>query len=80
MACSRSSRRGMAIARHQREEQRGAFVAEVRDSLPRVPLGAPTAWQANARSIEHAREGLPIARGMADGPQRPHAAMVVKPC
>jgi hypothetical protein len=52
MASSRRSRRAMAIARREREEERGAFVAEVRDSLPRVALCGATAWEANARSIE----------------------------
>jgi hypothetical protein len=46
----------MAIERREREQTRRAFVAEVRDSLPRVPLGAATAWEVNARCIERAME------------------------
>jgi len=51
MPSTRATRRAFAIARNQRQERRAIFMTELHNSLPRVPLGASTTWQANARSI-----------------------------
>ncbi len=55
MPSTRNWRRGAAIRRHQNHASRDVFFAELRDSLPRVPLGATSAWQAHGRAIELGR-------------------------
>ena len=57
MPSSRTSRRAMAIARNQRHSARDLFLVDVRNSLPRVGLGATTDWQAGGVSIERSIEG-----------------------
>jgi hypothetical protein len=56
MPATKEWRRGAAIRRDQSHSCREVFLAEMHDSLPRVPLGARSAWQANGRSIELSRE------------------------
>lgn len=52
MPVSKQSKKIMAIRRNQARTPRDVFVADVRDSLPRVPLETDTAWEAGRRSIE----------------------------
>lgn len=52
MPASRQSRRAIAIKRRQTHTAREMFLEEVRNSLPRVPVGSATAWEAGRRSIE----------------------------
>ncbi len=52
MPASRQSRRAMAIKRRQTRSSRAVFLDDVRNSLPRVPVGSATAWEAGRRSLE----------------------------
>lgn len=49
-------RRTAAIRRNQTYTSRAIFLAELRDSLPRVVLDGRTDWQANGRAIDRARQ------------------------
>lgn len=51
MPCSRTSRRVMAIARHQHHTSRDLFLCEVRNSLPRVAVDDDEQWRACRDSI-----------------------------
>jgi len=52
MASTRTWRRGAAISRQQREASLVSFRTDARNSLPRVPVGSATAWEAGRRSLE----------------------------
>lgn len=52
MPASRHSKKIMSIRRNQARSSREIFLAEVRGSLPRVPLDGETGWEAGRRSIE----------------------------
>jgi hypothetical protein len=78
MPASRRSKKIMAIRRDQARSPRDVFLAEVRDSLPRVSLDSDTAWEAGRQSIERSmaadellrshgydRDGRPVSRRAA---------------